>query len=286
MIETHDLTKTYGTFTAVDRLSITVAEGELVVLLGGSGSGKTTTLKMVNRLIEPTSGRVLIDGQDASTMAPHELRRRIGYVFQRIGLFPHMSVGENVAVTLTLLGWDRERIAARVEELLELVELDPARVRDRRPTELSGGEQQRVGVARALGASPRLMLLDEPFGALDPLTRDRLQQSFLRIRRHLHLTAIFVTHDMVEALVMGDRIAVMHRGRLVQIGTPAELLQSPADDYVRQLMNTPKRQAQLVDGLLAARGAGRRARDSGLGAGDSGLGGRDSGPGIRGSERS
>ena len=253
MIETQELTRRYGRVTAVDRLSLNVAEGELVVLLGGSGSGKTTTLKMVNRLIEPTSGRVLIDGQDAGALQPHELRRRIGYVFQRVGLFPHMSVGENVGITLTLIGWERERRAARVDELLQLVELDPALVRDRRPDELSGGEQQRVGVARALAASPRLMLLDEPFGALDPLTRDRLQQSFLRIRRRLGLTAIFVTHDMVEALLVGDRIAVMHRGKLVQIGTPSALLQSPADDYVQQLMSTPRRQAELVEGLLTDR---------------------------------
>ena len=253
MIETQELTRRYGRVTAVDRLSLNVAEGELVVLLGGSGSGKTTTLKMVNRLIEPTSGRVLIDGQDAGALQPHELRRRIGYVFQRVGLFPHMSVGENVGITLTLIGWERERRAARVDELLQLVELDPALVRDRRPDELSGGEQQRVGVARARAASPRLMLLDEPFGALDPLTRDRLQQSFLRIRRRLGLTAIFVTHDMVEALLVGDRIAVMHRGKLVQIGTPSALLQSPADDYVQQLMSTPRRQAELVEGLLTDR---------------------------------
>jgi len=253
VIETHELTRRYGQVTAVDRLSLKINEGELVVLLGGSGSGKTTTLKMVNRLIEPTSGRVLIDGQDAGAIEPYELRRRIGYVFQRVGLFPHMTVGENVGVTLTLLGWDRRRTAARVDELLELVELDPALMRDRHPDQLSGGEQQRVGVARALAASPRLMLLDEPFGALDPLTRDRLQQSFLRIRQRLALTAIFVTHDMVEALLVGDRIAVMHGGRLVQIGTPSELLQSPADDYVRQLMATPRRQAELVDGLLTAR---------------------------------
>ncbi len=255
MIETQDLTRQYGQVTAVERLSVKVAEGELVVLLGGSGSGKTTTLKMVNRLIEPTSGRVLIDGEDAALIEPHVLRRRIGYVFQRVGLFPHMTVGENVAITLTLLGWDRRRTSARVDELLELVELDPGLVRDRHSDQLSGGEQQRVGVARALAASPRLMLLDEPFGALDPLTRDRLQQSFLRIRQRLGLTAIFVTHDMVEALLMGDRIAVMNGGRLVQIGTPSELMQTPADDYVRQLMSTPRRQAELVEGLLTAKPA-------------------------------
>jgi osmoprotectant transport system ATP-binding protein len=251
MIEMHEITKRYGSVVAVDRLSIAVADGELVALLGGSGSGKSTTLRMVNRLIEPTSGRVLIDGEDARTLPPHELRRRIGYAFQRVGLFPHMSVAENVAATLALLGWDRARTAARVDELLELVELDPALMRDRRPDELSGGQQQRVGVARALAASPRLMLLDEPFGALDPLTRDRLQQSFLRIRRQLRLTALFVTHDMVEALLVGDRVAVLHEGRLVQIGTPAELMQSPADEYVRRLMHTPRRQAALVDALIA-----------------------------------
>jgi len=253
MIETEGLTKRYGQTTVVDAVSLSVADGELLVLLGGSGSGKTTTLKMVNRLIEPSAGQVTIDGEDAARIEPHELRRRIGYVFQRVGLFPHMTVGENIAVTLTLLGWERGRIAARVEELLALVELDPA-FGERRPSELSGGQQQRVGVARALAASPRLMLLDEPFGALDPITRDRLQQSFLRIRRELGLTAIFVTHDMVEALIVGDRIAVLQEGRLVQVGTPAELLQAPADDYVRQLMNTPRRQAELVDGFLAAGG--------------------------------
>lgn len=251
VIETVDLTKRYGDVVAVDRLSLAVDDGELLVLLGGSGSGKTTTLKMVNRLIEPSAGRVIIDGRDARSLDPHELRRRIGYVFQRIGLFPHISVADNVAVTLTLLGWDRQRIRDRVDELLELVELSPDAVRNRRPTELSGGEQQRVGVARALAASPRLMLLDEPFGALDPLTRDRLQQSFLRIRRQLGLTAIFVTHDMVEALLLGDRVAVMHGGRLVQVGTPRELLRQPADAYVRRLMETPTRQARFVDGLLA-----------------------------------
>jgi osmoprotectant transport system ATP-binding protein len=172
-------------------------------------------------------------------------------VFQRIGLFPHMTVAENVAVTPSLLGWDAARIRRRVDELLELVELDPATTRDRQPDELSGGQQQRIGVARALAAEPRHLLLDEPFGALDPLTRDRLQQSLLRIRAQLGLTAIFVTHDMGEALLLGDRIAVMDAGRLVQVGTPRELLAAPRDDHVRQLLDTPRRQAAAVDRLLA-----------------------------------
>jgi osmoprotectant transport system ATP-binding protein len=250
LIETVGLTKRYDGVAVVDNLSLRVEKGELLVLLGGSGSGKTTTLKMVNRLIEPSAGRITIDGKDTSAIDAHALRRRIGYVFQRIGLFPHMTVAENVAITLTLIGWDRARVRARVDELLELVELMPALVRDRSPSELSGGQQQRVGVARALAASPSVMLLDEPFGALDPLTRDRLQQSFLKIREQLNLTAMFVTHDMVEALLIGDRIAVMNEGRLVQIGTPRELLRSPADEYVRRLMETPTRQARVVDALV------------------------------------
>jgi osmoprotectant transport system ATP-binding protein len=253
VIEATGLTKRYASLVAVDNVSFSVREGELLVLLGSSGSGKTTTLKMVNRLIEPSTGTVTIDGQDIAALEPHVLRRRIGYVFQRVGLFPHMTVAENVAVPLTLLDWDAARIRDRVDTLLDLVELAPSTVRDRMPADLSGGQQQRVGVARALAASPRVMLLDEPFGSLDPLTRDRLQQSFLRIRRQLHLTAIFVTHDMVEALLMGDRIGVMNDGRLVQIGTPSELLHKPADDYVRRLMETPTRQAQAVDRLLAER---------------------------------
>jgi len=249
MIEIRSLHKRYRDVVAVDDVSLRVEPGELLVLLGSSGSGKTTTLKMVNRLIEPTSGQVLVDGTDTSELEPHELRRRIGYVFQKIGLFPHLTVAENVAVTPTLLGWAPARIEKRIGELRELVERDPA-MRERRPSELSGGQQQRVGVARALAAEPRLMLLDEPFGALDPLTRDRLQDSFRRIRRRLGLTATFVTHDMVEALLLGDRIAVMDAGRLVQVGTPRELVRSPASAYVEQLMDTPRRQAGAVDELL------------------------------------
>lgn len=251
MIELRDLHKRYGDQVAVHNLSLEVAEGELLVLLGGSGCGKTTTLKMINRLVEPTAGVVQIDGEDVSQLGPHELRRRVGYAFQQVGLFPHMTVGENIGITPTLLGWSADTIRHRVDELLTLVELDPETIRDRAPSQLSGGQQQRVGVARALAAKPRLMLLDEPFGALDPLTRGRLQDSFLRIRRDLGMTAVFVTHDMVEALRLGDRIAVLHAGRLVQIGTPGTLMREPANDYVHQLLDTPRREAQLVRSLLS-----------------------------------
>jgi len=250
VIELRGLTKRYGTVAAVEDVSLTVSDGELLVLVGESGCGKTTTLKMINRLIEPTSGAVWLDKTDVGAIRPSDLRRRIGYVFQKVGLFPHMTVAENVAVTPALLGWDATRIATRVEALLELVELDPAEMRDRHPAELSGGQQQRVGVARALAAEPRVMLLDEPFGALDPLTRERLQESFVGIRRRLGLTALFVTHDMVEALMLGDRIAVMSQGRVIQIGSPRDLVQRPADEYVQQLMHTPRRQTEVVDRLL------------------------------------
>ena len=250
-----------GGVLAVDRVSLSVSRGELLVLLGGSGSGKTTTLKMINRLIEPTSGRVLIGGEDARAQAPSELRRKIGYCFQLVGLFPHLTVAENIGITPSLLGWDAARIARRVDQLLDLVELDPAAFRDRAPALLSGGQQQRVGVARALAAEPKVMLLDEPFGALDPLTRDRLQQSFQKIRRQLRLTAIFVTHDMTEALLLGDRVAVMNEGRLVQVGAPAELLRRPADAYVAKLMATPTRHAEAVEDLLHGRRGGAGGED-------------------------
>ena len=251
MIDLQNVTKRYREAVAVDGISLSVSDGELLVLLGDSGSGKTTTLKMINRLIEATSGVIRLNGEDVRNVPGPILRRRVGYVFQKIGLFPHMTIGENIAITPSLLGWENRRIQKRVDDLLEMVELNPAEMRGRRPSELSGGQQQRVGVARALAAEPKVMLLDEPFGALDPLTRDRLQQSFSRIRQEQNLTAIFVTHDMVEALILGDRIAVMRNGQLVQIGTPHDLMVAPANDYVQQLMGTPKRQANLVDRLMA-----------------------------------
>ena len=251
-IELEALSKRFGPSVAVESLDLHIAGGELLVLLGGSGCGKTTTLKMVNRLIEPSSGRVRIGGRDARGLPSHALRRSIGYCFQQVGLFPHLSVAENVGITPQLLGWPKTEIAARVDELLALVELEPAEFRERRPEQLSGGQQQRVGLARALASRARVMLLDEPFGALDPLTRDRLQQHFLRIRRELSLTAIFVTHDMVEALLLGDHIAVMNAGRLVQLGTPEELLTQPADAYVEALMATPRRQVDAVERLLGS----------------------------------
>jgi osmoprotectant transport system ATP-binding protein len=244
------LVKRYAGALAVDGVSLEVARGECLFLVGASGCGKTTTLKLVNRLVEPDAGRVLLDGRDVRESAPHELRRRIGYAFQQVGLFPHLSVAGNVGITPELLGWERARIAARVDELLVLVELEPAEFRARRPAELSGGQQQRVGLARALAAEPELLLLDEPFGALDPLTRDRLQQSFARIRRALGLTVMFVSHDVSEALLLADRIAVLERGRVLQVGTPAALLAGPADARVAELLATPRRQAAQLERLL------------------------------------
>ena len=250
MIVLDALEKRYGDALAVAELSLEVARGECLFLVGGSGCGKTTTLKMINRLVEPSAGSVTLDGEDHRSLPAHELRRRIGYGFQQVGLFPHLSVAENIGVTPELLGWDAARIRARVDALLALVELEPGDYRDRLPAQLSGGQQQRVGLARALAAEPEVLLLDEPFGALDPLTRDRLQQSFQRIRAELGLTVVFVSHDMVEALLLADRIAVMDAGRLVQAGTPHELLAAPADDTVAELLATPRRQTLAVEALL------------------------------------
>ncbi|HEY8232298.1 MAG TPA: ABC transporter ATP-binding protein [Vicinamibacteria bacterium] len=252
MIEVTGLVRRYAGSVAVADVSFRVERGEMLALVGDSGSGKTTTLKMINRLIEPDAGRVVIDGRDTRDLEPHALRRSIGYVFQGIGLFPHLTVGENVAVPLRLAGFSPARIRERLAELLALVELDEALL-GQRPDELSGGQQQRVGVARALAASPLVMLLDEPFGALDPLTRDRLQGSFGALRRRLGLTAVFVTHDVAEAVVLADRIGVMRAGRLVQLGTPDQLARSPADADVARLIDTPRRQARLVAERLEAR---------------------------------
>jgi osmoprotectant transport system ATP-binding protein len=242
-----------GATLAVDSVSLTAERGELVVLLGESGSGKTTTLKTINRLIEPTSGRVLIDGADTSGVDPVTLRRSIGYVFQGIGLFPHMTVAENIGITPRLLGWGAERRDRRERELLELVRLDPAKYLSRTPAELSGGERQRVGFARALAARQRMLLLDEPFGALDPVTRDGLRDDFRAIQRELRLTAVLVTHDMTEALLLGDRIVVMRGGRVLRDGTPAEILREPGDPYVDRLMASPRRNAERLRTMASDR---------------------------------
>jgi osmoprotectant transport system ATP-binding protein len=237
----------------VGGLDLEVAAGEFLVLIGASGSGKTTTLKMLNRLIEPTAGEIRIDGEDVRKDAPHLLRRRIGYGAQRAGLFPHMDVAENIAVTPRLLDWPPERIGARVDALLEQVHLDPGRFRHAAVRDLSGGEQQRVSLARALAAEPQVLLLDEPFGALDPVTRDALQQALLSLARELSLTVVFVTHDMSEALQLADRIAFLESGRLERIGAPAELLREPGSERVAEFLRAPRRQAARVEGLLEGR---------------------------------
>jgi osmoprotectant transport system ATP-binding protein len=251
MILLENVSKYYGDNCVVRDVTLEVPAGELLVLLGGSGSGKTTTLKMLNRLIEPSSGRIVVNGENVRDADPVQLRRSIGYVIQGSGLFPHMSVAENIAVVPRLLGWSMERTASRVDELLHLVHLPPAEYRSRYPRELSGGQQQRVGFARALAAGPKVMLLDEPFGALDPLTRDKLRAEFLELRKTLGLTAVMVTHDMTEALLCADRIAVMNEGRLLQVGTPHELLAEPSHEFVAALMTSPRKQAQQLEALAA-----------------------------------
>ena len=248
MIRFEDVSKSFdgGASHVVAGLDLSISSGELVVLLGTSGCGKTTTLKMINRLVEPTRGRVLVEGEDISGLDPISLRRRVGYVIQEVGLFPHMSVAKNIAVVPELLEWPEEKIGARVDELLTLVSLAPETFRGRLPGELSGGQRQRVGFARALAGGPRIMLMDEPFGALDPLTRDKLQEEFLEIQRDLGLTTVMVTHDMTEALVLADRIAVMDAGKLLQYDTPKAILEAPATDFVAQLIATPRRHAQKL----------------------------------------
>ncbi len=244
IVELDHLTKRYGppsSAPAVNDLSLTIPAGEICVLVGPSGCGKTTTMKMINRLVEPTSGRVLIDGEDVTRLPAVELRRRIGYVIQQVGLFPHLTIAENVAVVPRLLKWPGPRVRARVDELLDLLGLEPAAYRDRFPAELSGGERQRVGVGRALAADPPVMLMDEPFGAVDPIRRDRLQNEFLRLQAHVRKTIVFVTHDVDEAIKMADRIAILQIGGvLAQYDTPETILSAPAGDFVERFVGADR----------------------------------------------
>jgi osmoprotectant transport system ATP-binding protein len=243
-----------GRVKAVDDVSLEVTEGEFLAIVGASGSGKTTLLRLANRLIETDSGRITVEGEDVRAVDPVLLRRRIGYVFQSGGLFPHMSVADNIAITPKLLGTPAREISARVDELLDLVRLDRAAFRDRFPHELSGGQRQRVGVARALAARSRIVLMDEPFGALDPLTRDALGDDYRALHRKLGLTTVMITHDMTEAILLADRIAVMREGRLLAEGTPSAL--STNDDaYVGELLRTPRRQAERLKVLQPRDGA-------------------------------
>jgi len=245
---------------AISELSLDVSSGEIVVLVGPSGCGKTTTMRLINRLIEPSAGRIFLDGDDVTTVNADQLRRRIGYVIQQVGLFPHMSIADNIGLIPRTLGWDKTRIRARVDELLELVGLDTATYRDRYPKQLSGGQQQRVGVARALAADPPVMLMDEPFGAIDPITRDRLQDELLGLQAQIRKTIVIVTHDIQEAIKLGDRIAIFAEGgRLAQYDTPARILTEPADDFV----------ASFIGAGAAVRGLGlEHVRDLALDAVD------------------
>ena len=248
-LEFREATKRYPgqSEPAVNELSLTVPAGEICVLVGPSGCGKTTAMRMVNRMTSITEGDILLDGQSVRERRPAELRREIGYAIQQIGLFPHLSVGDNIGTVPRLLGWHRERIRARIDQLLELVSLDPADTRDRYPAQLSGGQRQRVGVARALAVDPPLMLMDEPFGAIDPINRERLQNEFLRLQREIRKTVVFVTHDIDEAIKMGDRIAVLQKGGvLAQYASPAELLMNPADAFVEDFVGADRALKRLA----------------------------------------
>jgi osmoprotectant transport system ATP-binding protein len=248
-LEFRQATKRYPgqTEPAVDALSLEVPSGEICVLVGPSGCGKTTAMRMVNRMIDITDGDILLDGGSVKDRHPAELRREIGYAIQQIGLFPHLSVADNIATVPRLLGWSKDRIRERVDELLELVSLDPAETRGRYPGQLSGGQRQRVGVARALAVDPPLMLMDEPFGAIDPINRERLQNEFLRLQREIRKTIVFVTHDIDEAIKMGDRIAIMRRGgKLAQYAPPAELLMRPANPFVEDFVGADRALKRLA----------------------------------------
>jgi len=255
MITVEKLTKRYGETTVVDDVSFTVERGSITVIVGTSGSGKSTLLRMINRLIEPSSGRVLLDGRDTRSEPAHLLRRRIGYVIQGYGLFPHRTVAENIATVPRLLGWDTARIEARVRELLTVFSLDPATYAHALPYQLSGGQQQRVGVARALAAEPVVLLMDEPFGALDPIIRAKAQADLLDIQGRFGTTVVLVTHDMDEAFMLGDRVAVMSGGRLLQYDRPAELLVHPADPFVSRMTGLADRAMRLLSLVTAGEAA-------------------------------
>jgi len=246
MIEFERITKRYNGRAAVDAVSFSVEPHSIAAIVGTSGSGKTTLLRMVNRLVEPTEGEIRIDGHSNMDEPGHALRRRIGYVIQQHGLFPHRTVAENIATVPVLLGWTKQRINARVDELLDLFQLEPADYRDRYPQELSGGQQQRVGVARALAAEPNILLMDEPFGALDPVIRAKAQEDLKAIQRRFGTTILLVTHDMEEAISLGDHIAVMDDGKLLQYGPPAEILARPATEFVERLVGTGERPFRLL----------------------------------------
>jgi osmoprotectant transport system ATP-binding protein len=248
MIDLDALTKSFpgAPRPAVDRLTLTIPAGEVCVLIGPSGCGKTTTMRMINRMIEPDAGTITVEGRNILHVDPVELRRSIGYVIQQVGLFPHWSIADNIATVPRLLGWEPTRTGARVDELLSLVGMEPAQYRQRFPRELSGGQKQRVGVARALAADPPVMLMDEPFGALDPITRTRLQVEFLRILRGLKKTIVFVTHDIDEAIKMGDRIAIMKDGELVQYDTPEAILARPVDAFVDEFVGSDRALKRLA----------------------------------------
>jgi osmoprotectant transport system ATP-binding protein len=238
MIRLENLTKVFPgqDEPAVDDLSMEIYEGEIVVLVGPSGCGKTTTMKMINRIIEPTSGKIFLEGEDVTKANPDNLRRRIGYVIQQIGLFPHMTIADNIATVPKMLGWDKQRISDRIDELLETVSIDLS-YRNRYPKELSGGQRQRIGVARAMAADPPIMLMDEPFGAVDPITRERLQDEFLRLQQEIKKTIVFVTHDIDEAIKMGDRIAILkQQSKIAQYDTPENILTNPANDFVKDFI--------------------------------------------------
>jgi len=252
MISLKHVSKSFdgGQHFAINNVSLEIHKGETLVLLGSSGSGKTTLLKLTNRLLDLTSGTIEVDGKDIASQDPIALRRSIGYVFQGIGLFPHLTVEENVAMVPRLIGWPSQKRRERAYELLQIVGLDPDTYAGRFPEELSGGQQQRVGVGRALAADPAYLLMDEPFGALDALTRDTLQQELVTLKQRLNKTIVFVTHDIFEALTLGDRIAVLHAGHLQQVGTKEEILQNPATDFVRELFAKPAQQLAVYGGML------------------------------------